>query len=242
MDKLRTFMPKLARLLTKEPRPELNGGPNLWCPILDSWDRSGVDERRKLGERFWWYICTGPKAPFVGEFIDRPSPDLRVWCWQTWDQQATGILIWATDYWTTPAAYPESGPPQNPYDDPESWEREAVPGSREPWGNGDGRMFYPPLEAAGGHARRVVMQAPVDSIRWEHLRDGIEDYEYLAILKRLMDAKGIRLGTAEWTSYASLLAVPAGITSGLTTWTKNDGPILAQRDRIARVIESLRSR
>lgn len=239
MDKLKRNMPKVARLLTKEPRPEINGGPNLWCPILDAWDRPRVDERRTLGERFWWYVCTGPKAPFVGEFIDRPSPDLRVWCWQTWDQGVTGILIWATDYWTTNAAYPESGPPQNPYEDPVSWVREAQPGARESWGNGDGRMLYPPLAAANGRPKHLVVDGPVDSIRWEHLRDGIEDYEYLALLKRLLEAKGKALGESDRTADQALLAVPPEITSGLTTWTKNDAPILTRRAEIARAIEKL---
>jgi len=242
MDKLRLYLPKVARLLTKEPRPEINGGPNLWCPILDAWDRKQVDARRKLGERFWWYICTGPKAPFVGEFIDRPSPDLRVWCWQTWDQGVTGILIWATDYWTTPAAYPESGPPQNPYEDPVSWVREAAPGARESWGNGDGRMFYPPVAAANGRPKRLVDAGPVDSIRWEHLRDGIEDYEYLAMLRRLLAAKGGTLPAADRQADEALLAVPAEITTGLTTWTKNDAPILARRAAVARAIERLSAR
>ncbi len=242
MDKLRLYMPKVARLLTKEPRPEINGGPNLWCPILDAWEPGRVAERRALGERFWWYICTGPKAPFVGEFIDRPSPDLRVWCWQTWDQAVTGILIWATDYWTTPAAYPESGPPQNPYEDPMSWVREAPPGTREGWGNGDGRMFYPPLAAADGRPKGPVMAGPVDSIRWEHLRDGIEDYEYLAILKRLLATKAASLSPADRAVYAALLTVPKEISGSLTEWTKNDTPILARRDAVARAIEQLTAR
>ena len=240
MNRLKTHLPRVRRLLTKEPRPELEGGGvNLWCPILDTWDHDRDVVRRKPDEQFWWYICTGPKEPFVGEFIDRPSPDLRVWCWQSWAESVTGILIWATDYWTSRAAFPDPEAPQNPYGDPESWVREGAPGFRGEWGNGDGRFLYPPLAAADGHPAKPLIEGPVDSIRWEHLRDGIEDYEYLAILKRLLAAKGAALSAADRKAMTDLLIVPPEISSSLTTWTKNDTAILARRDALALAIERL---
>ena len=63
-------------------------------------------------------------------------------------------------------------------------------GQKRAWGNGDGRFVYPPVEAADGNPGRPILEGPVDSIRWEMLRDGIEDYEYLAILKHLIADEG----------------------------------------------------
>lgn len=55
----------------------------------------------------------------------------------------------------------------------------------DPWkdtfafgGNGDGTFFYPGTPARLGKGRH----APVSSLRLKHLRDGLEDYEYLRLL------------------------------------------------------------
>ncbi|MEK7476814.1 MAG: glycoside hydrolase domain-containing protein [Candidatus Coatesbacteria bacterium] len=236
--KLREYMPGIRRMLTEQPEPALLGGPNVWCPVLDAYDRPAMHARQTLGETLWWYICTGPKEPYVGEFIDRGSPDLRIWCWQTWQENVSGILIWATDYWTSPLAYPDGNAPQNPYVDAMSWTNGAgSPGTRDPWGNGDGRFLYPPEAAADGHPAGPVLAGPVDSIRWEHLRDGIEDYEYLAILKRLIDAKGFQPGLRK--GYDAYLEVPAALSRNLTSYAHDPTPLERRRDEVARMIEQL---
>jgi hypothetical protein len=46
-----------------------------------------------------------------------------------------------------------------------------------------------------------VLEGPVTSLRWEALRDGVEDFEYLAMLKRLLAQKGAGLTRAESARY-----------------------------------------
>jgi len=67
----------------------------------------------------------------------------------------------------------------------------------DPWesiwafgGNGDGTFFYP------GTPERLGVQrhAPVTSLRLKHLRDGLEDYEYL----RLLEQRGQGKAAREW--------------------------------------------
>ena len=60
-------------------------------------------------------------------------------------------------------------------------------GTKNFWGNGDGRFLYPPEEAAvpGRSGPGAVLRPPVSSIRWEMLGEGIEDYEYLQLLRDL---------------------------------------------------------
>ena len=60
--------------------------------------------------------------------------------------------------------------------------------SKDPWmsvfefgGNGDGTLFYPGTPARPGLTRHQ----PVVSLRLKHLRDGLEDYEYLRLLESL---------------------------------------------------------
>jgi len=61
----------------------------------------------------------------------------------------------------------------------------------DPWasvfdfsGNGDGTLLYPGKPSKIGGSSEV----PVPSLRLKHIRDGVEDYEYLAMLVKLGDA------------------------------------------------------
>ena len=112
-------------------------------------------------------------------------------------------------------------------------------GNKLPWGNGDGRFVYPPLAAAAGNPTEPVIDGPVDSIRWEMLRDGIEDYEYLTILKKLFEQKQAKLSSAEQAAYKLLLEIPGEITKSMTEFTTDPASIEKQREKIARAIEQL---
>ncbi len=236
--KLKAAAPDINRMLTEQVEPGLIGGPNIWCPISNQYQPQAAEERRQQGEKFWWYVCTGPKAPYCTLFIDHPGTELRVWLWQTWQRRIAGILVWETNYWTSGAAYPDRDHPQNPYEDPMGWTSgySTPEGQKRPWGNGDGRFVYPPVEAADGRPTQPIVAGPVDSIRWEMLRDGIEDYEYMVILKQLLAAKGDRLSATHKVEYTALLDVPAEVTKDMTTFTKDPAPIEQHRDRVARAI------
>ncbi|HNS19073.1 MAG TPA: DUF4091 domain-containing protein [Sedimentisphaerales bacterium] len=239
--KLKAAAPDINRMLTEQVEPALLGGPNIWCPISDHFNPDLAEQRRQHGEKFWWYVCTGPKTPYCTLFIDHPGTELRVWLWQTWQRKIDGILVWQTNYWTSSAAYPEADRPQNPYEDPMGWTSgySTPAGAKRPWGNGDGRFVYPPVAAADAHPGAPVLEGPVDSIRWEMLRDGIEDYEYFVILKRLVEAQGTRLSAEQKERYAAMLEVPASVTTTMTTFTKDPAPVEEHRNRLARAIAEL---
>ncbi len=238
-EKIRRHAPGLRGMLTEQVEPGLVGGPHIWCPLSPSFDPVLAAERRRNGEQFWWYVCCGPKAPYATLFIDHPGTELRVWLWQTWQRGIEGILVWQATYWTSPTAYPDRAHPQNPYEDPMGWVSGGAAGEKRPWGNGDGRFLYPPEAAADGRPAAPVLDGPVDSIRWEMLRDGIEDYEYLAELKRRLDARGSALDPARAATLRALLEVPADITTDLTHFTTDPAPIERRREALARAIESL---
>ena len=240
-NKLKEYCPEIPRMITKLVEPGLIGGPNLWCPISHEYDHTSSNERRKLGERFWWYVCTGPKAPYAGLFLDHPAPEMRIWLWQTFQRDIDGILVWQCNYWNSGTAYPDPKKPQDPYADPMSWTSGygTPEGQKQPWGNGDGRFIYPPVEAASGNPGKPVVAGPVDSIRWEHLRDGIEDYEYLVILRQKMKERGAALEPSARQEFEQLLAVPEKITRSMTEFTEDGAPIELRRDQVARAIEKL---
>ncbi|MHB1026782.1 MAG: DUF4091 domain-containing protein [Pirellulaceae bacterium] len=239
--KLKKWAPDLRRMLTEQVEPDLVDGPNIWCPLTPSFDPQLAQQRREKGDAFWWYVCTGPKAPYCTLFIDHPATELRVWLWQTWQRSISGVLVWDTNYWTSSAAYPDPAYPQNPYEDPMGWVSgySTPDGVRQAWGNGDGRFLYPPESAADGRPSAPVLEGPVDSIRLEMLRDGLEDYEYFTILKRLLEARRDTLTAQQRTQFTSLLEVPDTVTANLTTFTTDPAPLEERREVLARAIEQL---
>ena len=241
---LKRHAPGLRRMLTEQVEPELVGGPNLWVPLTPSLHVKGEAERRTAGDQFWWYVCCGPHAPYVTEFIDHPGSEMRLWLWQTWGENVTGILIWETLWWTSGTAFPDSAHPQNPYADAMSWvsDGKLAPGTKRPWGNGDGRFLYPPLAAADARQEGAVLAGPNDSFRIEMLRDGIEDYEYFAMLKRLIAEKADKLSPDAKKRYEELLAVPKSVYTSLTDFAVDPAPMETHRDVLAHAIVELLKR
>jgi len=240
MKRLKAAAPGIKRMLTEEPEPALFGNVDIWCGLTPKWTPELVKERRQAGEEVWWYICCGPRAPYITEFIDHPGTELRLWPWQSWQYGVRGILIWETVYWTSPTALP---PPklQDPWTDPMSYETGygKKPGEIGYWGNGDGRFLYPPRREPTAD-QPPCLDAPIDSLRWENLRDGMEDYEYLWLLRQAMQQELARAGeTSVYRQARELLTVPNDLSQDLTHFTTDPRVILTHRDRVARLIERL---
>ena len=240
MKRIKAAAPGIKRMLTEQPEPELSGNVEIWCALTPEWTSEKVAARRAAGEAVWWYICTGPKAPYVTEFIDHAGTELRLWPWQSWQYGVEGILIWATLYWNSPTAYPEPQL-QDPWQDPMSWQvgYGLASGKKSPWGNGDGRFLYPPRRDPNT-AQSPCLDAPINSMRWENLRDGMEDYEYFWMLQREVERVAAIKGETRLVVEARvLLKVPAEVSQDLKHFTTDPRPILQHRERIARMIERL---
>jgi hypothetical protein len=104
--------------------------------------------------------------------IDASAPRNRAMQWLAFRHRLAGEL-----YYETAMAYTHS-PWTNQWDFS---------------GNGDGTLFYPGTPSRIGGATHV----PVASIRLKMIREGMEDYEYLALLSRLGgDAEAREIATA----------------------------------------------
>ena len=93
--------------------------------------------------------------------------------------------------------------------------------------NGEALLMYPPkacFRDDGSRTEGPVMEGPVSSIRAEHLRDGIEDYEYFAMLRKV-------------DPESALLSVPREITSSLDDYSTDPAGMEAYRLRLAEAIE-----
>lgn len=185
-------------------------------------------------------VCTGPKAPYVTEFIDHPGTELRLWPWQSWQYGVSGILVWATVYWSSPLAYPEPNV-QDPWVDPMSW----VTG----YGN-SGRL----PQSLGQRRRSLPLPAAARSQRLDRAQPRCAD-QLASVGEPAGRHGGLRVplaarsgGEARRDREASsalvreargLLEVPESVSKDLTTSRPIRGPFCASPS-VARTIERLR--
>ncbi len=174
-----------------------------------------VEEQAKGGE-MTWYISCDQAYPQPNYFIDAPALDLVMVPWITAGYKMAGILYWATNFWSeTP----------NPWLDAVTF----ISGFLCSDGyvlNGEGSLFYP-----GDYTKKYTSQpnveGPVSSIRFELLREGIEDYEYLWMLKDLGDQK-----------FADTMV--GNLVIDVSTFSRNRDELYKTRKAMARRLEELR--
>jgi hypothetical protein len=113
-------------------------------------------------------------------------------------------------------------------------------GQRWPWGNGDGRFLYPPR--AHSNQSGPQLTGPINSLRWEMLRAGIEDYEYFHLLSTLAANR------SNWNDATKLrdeiqaaLQIPKSIIQDLTHYTRDARRLDRYRQRIAQLIEKVKA-
>jgi hypothetical protein len=213
---LKSACPDMRRLLTcnneDAPISYFYDYVNLWVPIMDRFNFEKSRERQQLGETVWWYVCTGPKGPYPNNFTDHPAMNHRVRFWMIDKYGLDGSLYWSVTYWK-----------QNPWELAMSYNPQGGM-----WGNGDGRLLYPPRRT---EPDVPVIEGPVTSIRFENLRDGMEDIEYLHLLKK----SGLR-------GKALLEKAHNELVQTLTVFEQNPFILMAMRHRVAKAIESNKRR
>ncbi|MBC8443182.1 DUF4091 domain-containing protein, partial [PVC group bacterium] len=240
MEEIKLAGPKLQRMLTEEPVEPLLGSTDIWCPVLSNYKPEDCQPRQKEGERIWWYVCCGPKEPYPGLFIDHNAIELRIWLWMTWKWNVQGVLVWTSNYWTSSCAYP-SPKIQNPWEDPMGY----VSGYDRPagyiayWGNGDGRFIYPPNRDVANDKTKYL-DGPVSSIRWEMLREGLEDYEYFWLLRdAVAKAHAAKITDPAISEAEKLLAIPDAIIVDKTNFTRDPTPLHEHRCAMGEAIEKV---
>jgi hypothetical protein len=170
----------IRNLVTVPFTAELEPAVQIWVPLINCLEKKpGFDdfcaEAPPLdvyrSKSVWFYQscashgCNIPGGEYFNGWpsymVDVPAAANRVMQWVAWKYRIEGEL-----YYSMNEAY----------------------GQRDPWtdirlfgGNGDGTLFYPGRPARiGGHT-----DIPIESIRLKLIREGMEDYEYLALLAKL---------------------------------------------------------
>ncbi len=135
-------------------------GPDIWVPMLNDLEDNLPFYRalQAQGVEVWHYTCMYPRGPYPNRFLYQPLLKTRYVHWVHAVCGTKGYLHWGYNAWLG-----------DPYVSA-TWGTE-VGGVREWVTPGDAYIVYP-----GADGR------PVDSLRFEAMRDGIDDFNLLAQL------------------------------------------------------------
>ncbi len=163
----RTAAPNVRILVSEQVEPAIHSnatytgaGIDVWVPTISNYQVERAHDRQlNHGEALWWYFLYGDRPPLPNPTVmDRTGVEARIAPWLAWLERVDGLLYYSTTDWS-----------------PDPW--------GDPWindGNGDGFLFYPPVDSTiAFNPCTAQSNRLVPSIRWELLREGMEDYEYL---------------------------------------------------------------
>lgn len=169
---IRQLDTKVKVLVTEQTWPQnedwgdLYGAVDIWCPLFSLFKPESAALRQAQGEMIWIYtaLCQGKPTPWW--HTDYPLLHYRIAPWMAWRYRIRGLLYWSLVFW-------------NHVEDPwtQAWTYDRRAEGKGPVFNGEGSLLYP--------ARAVGFEGLVPSLRLKALRDGIEDYDYLALLEQL---------------------------------------------------------
>lgn len=225
MELVKRVCPELTRVLAyagiKIPS-EVEGYFEVLNVHIRGWDhiKTWATKAQREGVAIWWCNNCGTKPPYPNWYIDEDAIDHRIEFWMAHKYGIDGIDSWCANMW---GADNISGPKRWP---DKFWIANA------PGGNGDGHLLYPGKD-----------EKPLSSIRLEVIRDGIEDYEYLYLLReRLNKLKKIN----QEGKYKELikegedlLSLPAWLVESVTKYLKEPEKLFDYRKKIALKIEEI---
>ncbi len=209
--------PRIKRESANPLNPAHVGSFDIWTPLTAQWQPE-LRERQAAGDEVWAYVCCAPGKPYANLFVDFPGVDPRILPWQYYQHGVTGFLYYLINH----------------YEKQENWNTAGTRWPKAPWNtlsygtNNDGILIYPGPDAT-----------PLASTRLENLRDGIEDYEALAMLAELTERLEAAGGHEELVAQArEVLAVRPQVTSSWTEYTQEPEVILAARAEVDALIEA----
>lgn len=199
--------PDMRIAISEEPKPEIAEHPmaggasyDLWWADLSHFEPNYAKTRQSLGEEVWWYFLYGDLPPHFNPI--------------TIDHAGieSRIAFWAAWKYRIRgfAYYSVTGWGNDPYSNPKPQ------GTNQ---NGDGFLLYPPESGE-----------LVSSIRWELLREGVEDFEYLKL------AAGGQIPLTP-DQQAGCDSSAASAVSSTTSYTRDSSALMHLRDELGAFLE-----
>jgi len=137
----------------------LQNNCDVWVPQLGLFDNQMalLKQRIESGHAVWFYTCLYPQKRYLNRLMDFPLIKVRLLQWLDFRYGFTGFLHWGGNYWT-PKPLLDTQP--------------VIDDNTELLPPGDAFIVYPDRE-------HLTLRS---SIRFETMREGIEDYEMLNAL------------------------------------------------------------
>ncbi len=194
----------IKHMVAMKPKPELYDAIDIWVvqPRMYAEAKSEIAEVMQLGDKVWFYTGQGVKYSPLWQ-IDSAPINFRIpQGWIAPSLGLTGVIYWRTDWWT---------------DKP--WQEVPVysQGKNREF-PGEGMLIYP--------GEKVGIAGVVPSMRLKWIREGVEDYEYIEILKQF--------GLEDWA-----LKVSRTVGADWKHWTKNPQKLSDARIKLGNKIEQL---
>lgn len=169
-----------------EMRDELKNNCDIWVPQLGRFDSQMnlIRDRMQSGHEVWFYTCLFPNKRYLNRLMDYPLLKVRLLHWLNFRYGFTGFLHWGWNFWTP---------------DPVKDTQPVIDANTQLLPSGDAFIVYP--DRAG--------KSVFSSIRLETMREGIEDYELLMLLKQKNSAQAQELSQAAIQSLTDYVRDPS---------------------------------
>ena len=215
LGQIKQAAPLLHNLITAKGYPtDALSYVDIWCPEIIHFDPAASAREQARGRASWWYPAYSTPHPRINVWTDYPALDCRIWPWMTWKYDLDGILYWTVSNW-------------QPVPDP--LQEASFFNGGEGVANGDGELIYP------GPAGK-----PLDSIRWEAIRDGMQDYEVFCLLEAGAQELQAAHKSPDLVKQAQdLTAIDPGLIASFTQYNPDPQALLATRDRMSRTVEQI---
>lgn len=243
--------PDVPRLNTSKVDEKLFGYVDIWCPLFNHFDKGDAEKRTALGETVWWYPTDYPLAPYANFNIDSDGIDPRAILWMNWKLNIKGLLYWGLNReWVSNYQEAERLTDKEKYARGLEWmtpdvQEKVKKGLRwpqVPWipyfrsivspnaspsaTNGGGNLMYPGPD-----------WQPIPSTRLKNLRDGLQDYEYLVMLKKNLDLlRKAGSNNKELIARAEKALKVNNVTTDAASYTKDAEVLDAAKAEIAGLI------
>ena len=194
------------------------------CPILDWVKPDNMTACEEAGLQMWMYTSLEPWAKYNNVLFHNALFEPRLLFWQVYQLGLTGFLYYDLCSWGS--AWDAKNDHEqshklidgakltSPFIDPSDWNPMQTNGGRDV---GDGKLMY------GGK------DGPVASIRLHAIRDGVEDFGYLALL-------AAKHGKQAAQKLVSTLSTPGDLQDHIGGSRAELEKMMATRDAIAKAI------
>ncbi len=207
---------------TYPPLGELAGVVDTWVPLLGS-DSEDLRARQAAGDEVHFYVYAHPFRPYPNpNIIDYHGADARVTFWAASRKGYSGFLHYLFNGWKANNDQPGPRWPQQPW--------LPFSGENQKNRNGSGYFIYPGPDGV-----------PVASVRMELVREGIEDWETIELLREVVaKAKAQTPPPVALAQAEAALEEAAAIAPALDEFTLDMGRILSARRSVAEAILALK--